>query len=400
MPQITKRVVLHFPGFEPLNAEAHHDRYARSAGQSAEVWNYQADVGPLGGSPCAPSFTVEAAGPDWRTSSHVHILDHGALISTFRSMPTLVRLAVGYRSAAQVIRHGAMLGYFRHAWRFGLFFLFPFLLVALGFASLLLCALLPFLAGYPAWNLLWSLPAASLIFFKVFLPVAERLHTVHLFDDWRLVIALSFLDDAEVNRRLEQCVEAAHAALQEPADEYLITSHSMGSSVAVHVIGTIMERNPTILAGKTVIFASLGGAVLQCALLKPATVLRRRVGAIAGCADIYWLDVQCLTDAVNFFRAKVVAAVGFAGLRQADILFIRFKHMVSPERYRRIKRDFLRMHRQYVLGPDRRATFDFTLMTAGPLPAAGFAGFAPDRLPPLAADGSLGAAVHSGGAPA
>jgi hypothetical protein len=45
---------------------------------------------------------------------------------------------------------------------------------------------------------------------------------------------------------------------------------------------------------------------------------------------------------------------------------------MSPERYEKNRRDFLRMHRQYVLGPDQKSGFDFTLMTAGPLPALSF----------------------------
>jgi hypothetical protein len=250
--------------------------------------------------------------------------------------------------------------------------------------------MLPVLAGFPAWNLVWSLPVAWLVFSRLFLPAAERLYTLHLFDDWGLAVSFALLNDQATNRRLEACVAAARAALAEPADEYLITSHSMGSSMAAHVVGALLEQEPAVFAGKTVTFASLGGAVLQCALLKPATVLRRRAGAIAGCADVYWLDVQCLTDAINFYGVKVVQAVGFANLRQAGILRIRFKHMLTPERYRRLKTDFLRMHRQYVLGPDRRATYDFSLMTAGPFPSSDFAGFTADRLAPVGPDGSIG----------
>jgi hypothetical protein len=390
MPQIRKRVVLHFPGFEPLDAEEHRSRYARAIMQSGQVWNYRAQVAPLGGSADAPSFTVQADGPDWRTESHIHVFDHNGLIAALRARSRLARLAAGYRSAARVVWHAGMLGYFRYAWRFGLFFLFPFLLVALGFAALLFAAVLPVLTGYPAWNLVWSLPAAWLVFFRLFLPATERLHTVHLFDDWGLAVSFALLNDKATNRRLEACIAAARAVFQEPADEYLVTSHSMGSSLAAHVVGALLEQEPAIFAGKTVIFSSLGGAVLQCALLKPAAVLRRRVGAIAGCADVFWLDVQCLTDAINFYGVKVVQAAGFADMRQASILRIRFKHMLSPERYRRIKTDFLRMHRQYVLGPDRRATYDFNLMTAGPFPARDFAGFAPDHLAPIGPDGSIG----------
>ncbi len=392
MAQIRKRVVLHFPGFEPLDAEAHRSRYARSAAQSAKVWNYKIEAGPLGGNPDAPSFGAQASGPNWSTESHIHILDHNRLILALLSRSQLARLAAGYRSAAQVVRHGGMSGYFRHAWRFGLFFLFPFLLVALGFAVLMLVASLPVLAGFPAWNFAWTLPAALLLFFKGFLPAAENLHTLHQFDDWELAVSLALMDDAAANARLEECVAAVRAAFQEEADEYLVTSHSMGSSVAVHAIGALLESEPQILAGKRVVFATLGGAVLQCSLLRPATVLRRRVGVVARCPEIFWVEVQCLTDVINFYRSRVVEAAGFADLPQAQILFIRFKHMVSPDRYRRIKRDFLRMHRQYVLGPDNRATYDFTLMTAGPFAAQDFAGFSPDHLAPLNADGSVAAA--------
>jgi len=57
--------------------------------------------------------------------------------------------------------------------------------------------------------------------------------------------------------------------------------------------------------------------------------------------------------------------------------------MLTAKHYAKIKRDFLRVHRQYVLGPDVRAFFDFTLMTSGPLPASRFAEFSPKNLPEL-----------------
>lgn len=62
---------------------------------------------------------------------------------------------------------------------------------------------------------------------------------------------------------------------------------------------------------------------------------------------------------------------------------MRFKTMLSDVHYRKIKRDFLRVHRQYVLGPDLKAPFDFTLMTAGPLPASDFTQFTQKKLPVL-----------------
>ncbi len=67
---------------------------------------------------------------------------------------------------------------------------------------------------------------------------------------------------------------------------------------------------------------------------------------------IHWLDVQCLTDAIHFYKVPVVAVCGHADLRPAKMVFIRVKQMLTVEHYRKIKKDFLRVHRQYVLGPD------------------------------------------------
>ena len=54
-----------------------------------------------------------------------------------------------------------------------------------------------------------------------------------------------------------------------------------------------------------------------------------------------------------------------------------------PARWTSKRRDFLRMHRQYVLGSDRRSGFDFALLTAGPMPAASFANLRSEQPPKM-----------------
>jgi hypothetical protein len=383
MNSVEKRVVLHFPGFEPLDAAAHRARYARSAKQSASAWNYSADLGELEDFGAAPYFDVQTRGEAWETHSRIHVLDHNEIVNRLNSRNLVVRLVMGYLAALRVAFGGGLFGYFRHAWRFGLFFVFPFLLVIAGLLISLLFVLLLRDVGLPSWSLILSVPAALAFFVYLYLPQAERLHTLHLFSDWELAVAMAASNDAGVERWLEACAESARQALDQPADEYVISSHSMGSSAAVHVIGLLLEREPELFAGKRVVFSTLGSAILQCALLRSASRLRSRVGLIARCGQIFWTDVHCLTDAIHFYKTRVAAVCGDADAPQATILFIRFKTMLTGEHYRRIKMDFLRVHRQYVLGPDHRASFDFTLMTAGPLSAADFAGFTQSKMPPL-----------------
>ncbi|RUM25554.1 hypothetical protein EFQ99_12490 [Rhizobium vallis] len=387
MKLIEKRVVLHFTGFEPLDGVAHRARYERSARQSAAVWGYSVETGTpeAGSDPLSFEVTTgQGAGTDsagWRTKSRIHMVDHDVFVRRLRSGNTLSQIIAGFRSFTQIVLEGGMLGYFRHAWRFGLFFLFPFLLTALAILLAAQIALLPYSLGFSPWHVLWSGPLGLCFFIFAFLPFSERFHTLHLFADWEMAVALGRMDRADFNEWLEDRADTVRKALDEAADEYVISSHSMGSNVAAHVIGILLEREPDLFKGKRVVFATLGSAILQCALLSSATQLRARVGLIARCPDISWLDVQCLTDSINFYKVPVVAVCGHEDAPPAKMIQIRVRQMLTSEHYRKIRKDQLRVHRQYVLGPDLQAPFDFTLMTSGPMTASVFSSPDEKRIP-------------------
>jgi hypothetical protein len=377
------RVVLHFPGFEPLDSRDHYARYKRSAEQSGRTWGLQLAVDQLVQDERLAWFDVFCQDGSHRTRSRIYIFDHFPLVAALTRKPIWKQILAGYISVARVAWEGGMMSYFRHAWRFGLFFLFPFLLMTSLAAVCALTALLPALLSLEPLNYAWSFPGALALLKFVLPPVLTRFHTLHLFADWTLAVSIARLDDPEVNGWLESCRENARDAMKEVADEYVISSHSMGSAIAAYVIGTLLSKDPDLFKAKRVAFVTLGGAILQCALMKSATTLRTCVGRIARAEDVFWLEVQCLTDSIHFYKSRVVSLAGYPDAKQASIKFIRVKQLVSTERYRRIKRDFLRVHRQYVLGSDRRSNFDFAVMTAGPLPACLSGRYAPPN-------GSLG----------
>ncbi|MGO7815461.1 hypothetical protein ACC674_38615, partial [Rhizobium ruizarguesonis] len=64
------------------------------------------------------------------------------------------------------------------------------------------------------------------------------------------------------------------------------------------------------------------------------------------------------------------------------VVFAR-QHLLDADQnhLRKIRKDQLRVHRQYVLGPDLKESFDFTLMTAGQMPASVFASTDEKRMP-------------------
>ena len=377
---VKKRIVLHFPGFEPLDANMHHARYVRSASQSGKTWGMAANVGPIHRVGSTDYFDVSCQNAGHLTESRIYCFDHASLVATLNGKPMLIRILFGYVAACRVALEGGLSGYFRHAWRFGLFFIFPFLLLALVALSSLAIVALPYLLGIGIWNYVWSLPLAIAIHL-LYKPALDRLHVLHLFADWELAVAMARLNRPDVNQWIETCVADIRTTLEDDADEYVISSHSMGSTMAAHAIGRLLADSPDIFKGKRVAFVTLGGAILQCSLLRSATILRDAVGRIARAPEIFWLEVQCLTDSIHFYKSRIVSLAGHPEAPQAHIAFLRVKRMVSPERYKRIKLNFLRVHRQYVLGSDSRSNFDFMLLTAGPLPAADFANFTPQDLP-------------------
>lgn len=365
---VKRRVVIHFPGFERMDAQAHQRRFKRSAQRSAEVWGFSTAIEPLSEAHGATHFSAVSEAQGWRTTSTIYLCDHNSLVEKLSDKPTFQRILTGFASFGSVVGQGGLTAYFRHAWRFGLFFLFPFLLMSLGFAASLAIASLPLWLGF-LWHYFWSLPLAWAFYRCVLLPFSDRYLTLHLLADWELAAAAARVDDPHLSRWLERQYGTVIEALGEPADEYVVSSHSMGATLAAHVLGMVLERKPAAVAGKRVVFITLGGAILQCALLKSASRLRQRVGAIARAPGVSFLEVQCVTDVIHFYKSAVVSVCGHHDAPQAELMFIRVKHLLIPEHYRRIKRDFLRVHRQYVVHGDVRGSFDFTLLTTGPFSA-------------------------------
>ncbi|QLF71426.1 hypothetical protein FE840_014630 [Peteryoungia desertarenae] len=366
MKPISTRLVIHFPGFEPLSATQHRDRYERAAAQAARAWGIDWVVSPLTTTGGVSEFSVDTSFDGAGTHSEIVVMDHNDIISTLQSEHLLRRLAKGFVAGAVVIREGGAHRFLRHAWRFGLFFLFPFLFILIGMLVAGGIALLPAMLAASAWWYGLSLPLGLLFFFKLFLPMSDRFHVLHLFADWRMAVAVAH-DNAQISQWIDQRAAQVIAKLvTDKSDELLVTSHSMGASLAISVMARVLELRPDLFSSRKLVFVTLGGAALQCGLLSSAKTLRARVGHLARHPATHWTDIQCLTDPIHLYKCDTVELSGHADAPRPTILTIRFKHSLSEDRYRKNKRNLLRMHRQYVLGPDKRSDFDFTMLTAGP----------------------------------
>jgi hypothetical protein len=161
------------------------------------------------------------------------------------------------------------------------------------------------------------------------------------------------------------------AAIRDPlADEVLITGVSLGSVMAVETLARALARDPGLCAGRPVALLTTGSSFLQVGLHPVAAAHRAAVARVAAEPSLTWLEVQGTTDPVNFADTDPVADLGLAPTGRPTVWVLRLRELTGEEGYRRIQRDHMRLHRQYVMPSGLRHRYDYYLAAFGPLALA------------------------------
>jgi hypothetical protein len=351
-----RRLVFLFAGFEPHAAEEQRARFAYAAAKTGPLWSSGFDVGPLTQGPKGcPQFHVSANGEGWEAQTDIVLCDWSDFLKGLESRNPVLRFAEGLWAMAGFVVNGTFFRYLRTSWRYGFFFLYPALLIIAAFLPLL------FLSEGAAAGAAGALISAGLMWLFV-----RRLHLLVMLDNWTFARRLALERDADIPAKADQfktaLIEGIAAFGAEAAEgEVLIAAHSLGACFAVMALGGALPE----LKGPAPGLLLAGSSLLKIALHPKAVRLRQSAAAIAG-SEAQWLDVQSLTDVLNFHKADPASVLGLTAKRPPVLQFVRFRAMLTPQTYRRIKRDWLRVHRQFVLAAERRTAYSFHMMLAGP----------------------------------
>ena len=398
---VRKRCYVQMMGYEPVGPDRQHHRFVREMARFHKAWNVQGNVSrpKISEDGSVASWTVDTFGPNWRVGTDFHYFRWDDFVSADMAGSDWWRFPLGIAALMEFVLTATVVRYFTVAWRYGGFFLYPLVFI-LGMAWLSIAATryavihigLPFhMVLAPA---LWLAIFAGLRW-----TLGRMVQIGYALDDW--YFARDFVHRARprLEARLDRLArELVRLARDTDADEIVVHGHSLGAPLSLAVVDRALQLDPQLGArGKPLHLVSTGSSLLKVALHPAAGWLREAVGRVANAPSVCWVEYTALVDVINVYKVDPVVALGMPATGKPVMKIISIRMMVEAHTYRRFHLNFLRIHRQPVMGNERRYTYDYYMLCCGPLTLAEWIDD-PDRaVAAFAADGACIEAASGSG---
>lgn len=390
--EVKKRCVFFIGGYEPIPAERAHERFIRELHRFETTWNVSCKVSEAeisrGGAIAA--WHVRTQGPDWSTDSEYRALIWSDFVIQDFARSDWVRVPRGISAFMDFIASGTAWRYFRVNWRYGLFFAYPLLLLI---AFAMTAMMVP--GAVERFGVSLPLVLHPLIAFAVFallVAVPGRfLLLSYMLDDWIFGSDVIYGSRRGFEERVNAFVDDIEAKLKAGGyDEYVFIGHSLGCAIKLEVIDRVMARMPEFgKRGERLHVCSTGSSVLKIAFHPVAEEFRGALERVSQNPAIFWIEYQTLVDVISFYKVNPVTAVGLPDTGSPMIQKVRVRHMLDEKTYRRFKGNFFRLHRQLVMGNDRRYFYDYFMVCCGPYQLDTRARNTEGMMHAIAPDGSL-----------
>ncbi len=370
---VAKRCVVFLGGYEDASASQQFGRFRREIGRFEQTWNVKAAVDePVAeGSPAVQLWPVVTEGPNWRVETEFHYYSWNDLIEEDFARPDWRAIPSGIGALLDFILTGTALRYIVVAWRYWLFAIYPFALTLLfaAVAALIVRGIAGLGVPVP-WYL--GVPLGLALFWGLARWPGDRLRYRYMLNDWRFASAIARGRRRSYIERLDTFSKALAATMRETdADEILLVGHSLGAVLAVETLSAAIESSPGIVGrAPPVTLMTVGSSLLKIALHPGAKGLRDAIGRVLNTTDVAWIDYTALVDPLNFYRTDPGKVLRLKAPRSPVIRTVRVRAMLGEDSYQLFKGNFLRLHRQFVMGNGARYHYDFFMSCCGPMTQA------------------------------
>lgn len=376
---IRRRYVFYIEGYDPQGAAGYYRLFTRELRRFVESWHIQAKPGELVlDSDDIAHWDIETTTPNWQVSSRYEFLRLESIISSKMAQPLIAQLARAFVWMADDILSGTLFRVFGAAWRFGLNLLYPqvFILCWIAVSALagyVVAALLHWFGLPPLVTTIAGAAVGIAVFFAL-RRFADSYLIIQVSSSWVFNRRYAQRRPNEFERPTElmaqRIVARCRAALD---DEILVVGHSSGGGMAPIIFARALELDPDLgRHGPKVVLMTLGSLLPAYALHPRGQRMRDAIERLAIEPSIVWLDCQARRDVSNFWGYDPVDSIGhpLKSKRCNPLIWnVRFRDMLSDEVYARVSRSLFRMHFQFIMGGNRRASFDYFMLVCGPLPA-------------------------------
>jgi hypothetical protein len=390
---VRKRCFVQMTGYEPVGAEHQHRRFIREMGRFQKAWNVKGEVSPLEltADGAVASWSVACAGPNWRVATDFHWFRWDDFVRADAAESDWLRFPLGIAALMEFILTGTVVKYFVVAWRYGGFFLSPLVFVlGMMWLSIALTRFTVSHLGLPYPMLL--APLLWLGFFVLFRMTLGRFwHIRYALDDWYFARDLIHRVRPALEERLDVLAhELVRILRATDADEIVFDGHSLGAPLSLIVLDRALRLDPQLASrGKDIHLVSSGSSLMKVALHPAAGWIRETVGRIAKAPGIFWVEYQALVDVINVYKVDPVVTLGFPFAGKPIVKIVRIRSMLAEHTYRRFRLSFLRIHRQAVMGNERRYFYDYYMLLGGPVALVDRVAFPDESVAAFADDGAL-----------
>lgn len=363
---IAKRLVFHFSGYDATSPQAGYLRFVREKGRFETAWSVHSTASEPTVCQDFASWGIVTQGPNWRVETDYRLVRWDDVVGAAGKRSMWRRIPLGFIAFADFVVGGAFWGYLRTNWRYAAFFLYPIVL----FSVLAGLAVLVGIVTSRASGVVATGPVVALLALALLLRwPGRRIHLAHLFDDWIFSHRYFRRGDAVLDARLDRAAETlVAAALKGQTDEIVVIGHSLGALLAVDFLDRVLRLDARFgLKAPRIALVTVGSSALKIGLHRDAVRFRASAARVAAARDVFWAEYQALTDVMNFYKTDPLVAMNLPATGRPVVRIVRIRDMLHPPRYRRIRRNFLRLHNQFVRANDRRAAYDYFMLICGPL---------------------------------
>ena len=370
---VQNRYFFHAAGFDPSGLAARHRGFCREAARFASTWNVTAAVSGLR-EPDAEHghWTMMTSGPGWRVRASFECLDWSDIVRADLARPLPVRMWQATGAFIDFVGSGTAWRYFAAHWKYGMFFLVPFLDAVL-FAALAIAA-----GGYVAFaspsGFLGAIAAALVTPFGFALLMrwpGRRWGVGQALADW--VFAREYMRHLrpDVDARIDAFARRLAACASRPdIDEIVITGHSLGATVVLDAVSRALGHDPQFgRRGAPVCILTIGATIPKLALHPKGEWLRAKAQRIAAEARLAWAEYQARDDVISFYRFDPVKLCRIVeGGERPLVRRVQIYDMLGKATARRMRFRFMRRHYQFVMANERRTIYDYFMLIGGPAP--------------------------------